>query len=282
MASTLIDIKRIRVDGATQMRVRKHDEAIEEYTEAYIEDKKLPPVQLVYDGTNHWLWDGFHRVDAAKLAGKKAINADIQRGTLRDARALAAGANAENGLRRSTDDKINAIKQLCQDGEFAFESNREIARLCKVSTGFVTKHRGGTVDEVTPGAPAMNGSVTSVHVDKRNKKVAAGAVRVTKPAVKSLGDVSLVIAERDELRDKLADSTAMLEQLVEEMRVLQEGLDLGDIEKALRAEVTALRKKNDDLMDAKNGMQEELNAAIRQVKSWKRRFEKLEKDTSGK
>jgi hypothetical protein len=32
---------------------------------------KFPPVVVFFDGTNHWLGDGFHRTCAAEVAGLK-------------------------------------------------------------------------------------------------------------------------------------------------------------------------------------------------------------------
>jgi len=63
---------------------------------------EFPPVQVVYDGAEYWLWDGFHRLHARKRNGLYTVPAIVRQGTRRDAVLLSVGANATHGFRRTT------------------------------------------------------------------------------------------------------------------------------------------------------------------------------------
>jgi hypothetical protein len=45
-----------------------------------VDDAKLPPIILFFDGSKHWLADGFHRTYAAEAAGQTEILADVRKG----------------------------------------------------------------------------------------------------------------------------------------------------------------------------------------------------------
>lgn len=62
---------------------------------------------------------------------------DVRTGTQRDAILFACGANATHGLRRTNDDKRKAVGVLLADAVWSKMSDREIARLCKVSNMLV-------------------------------------------------------------------------------------------------------------------------------------------------
>ena len=69
----------------------------------------------VFDGTDYWLADGFHRFWAAKEAGLTEIYEEIHPGTLRDAILFSLSANSKHGLRRTNADKRKAVQTLLDD-----------------------------------------------------------------------------------------------------------------------------------------------------------------------
>ena len=139
--SRSIEIAKLRLDGGTQPRADLNRETVDEYADAMKGGQEFPPVVVFNDGSAHWLADGFHRVNAAKLAGRAMIDADIRQGTRRDAVLFACGANHGHGLRRTNADKRRAVETLLRDEEWARWSDREIARRCAVSNNFVTDLR---------------------------------------------------------------------------------------------------------------------------------------------
>lgn len=138
MTTALIPLNKIRTDGGTQPRADFNHDAIREYSEAMRDGTEFPPIIVFFDGAEHWLSDGFHRLKAADRIGALDIRAEVRQGTQRDAILHSVGANASHGLRRTNADKQRAVKRLLGDEEWAKWSDGEIARRCGVSQPFVS------------------------------------------------------------------------------------------------------------------------------------------------
>lgn len=136
-----IPISQIRLDGNTQSRIRIDDSTVSEYAEAMEQGRKFPPAVVFFDGTDHWLADGFHRVYAASVLKKAKIACDVREGSRRDAVLYSVGANASHGLRRTNADKRRAVETLLQDPEWVKWTDRAIAERCGVSHPFVANLR---------------------------------------------------------------------------------------------------------------------------------------------
>ena len=108
MATETINLADLR---PIQTRAETDAATIEEYAEAAQHGAKFPPVSVIADAEADtlWLWDGVHRMEAAKRLGAKRIKANVQGGTYADALRLALGANATHGLRRTNADKRKAL-----------------------------------------------------------------------------------------------------------------------------------------------------------------------------
>lgn len=139
--SEVIAVNKLRLDGGTQPRAELNFVIIAEYAEAMKDGVQFPPVVVFYDGTQHWLADGFHRVHAAKSAALETIPADIRQGTRRDAVLYSVGANAQHGLRRTNADKRRSVETLLHDEEWRKWSDVKIAHQCTVTSAFVGKVR---------------------------------------------------------------------------------------------------------------------------------------------
>ncbi len=129
MAGEVITVRidAIRIDGETQMRERNDDGTVEEYAEAYRNATAMPPLEVVFDGEDYWVWDGFHRHHAALRAGLAELPVN--------ARWLACGANRTHGLKRTNEDKRRAVRAaLAARPEM---SDKAIAGHCGVSQPFV-------------------------------------------------------------------------------------------------------------------------------------------------
>jgi hypothetical protein len=134
-------IDKLRRDGGTQPRAAISEAVIADYAEAMQGGADFPPVVVFYDGTDHWLADGFHRAEASLRSGRSQVEADIRQGTRRDAILFSVGANAEHGQRRTNADKRRAVETLLRDEEWSRWADREIARRAAVTTPFVSKVR---------------------------------------------------------------------------------------------------------------------------------------------
>lgn len=174
-----LDLGRIRMDPATQPRAAMDEGTIEEYSALMTEGKTFPALVVFFDGTDHWLGDGWHRATAAIRAGMTEFECDVKAGTKRDAILYSVGANAEHGLTRSNADKRRAVLTLMTDPEWSQLSNAEIARRCGVRhamTNAVRKELAGAENGYAPrqprptapdahSAPGTNGAANG-HVSK--------------------------------------------------------------------------------------------------------------------
>jgi uncharacterized ParB-like nuclease family protein len=102
-----------------QVRARLCEETVKEYAEAMAAGAKFPPVIVFHDGTDYWLADGFHRLEAWKRNGVDSIKAEVKEGSRIDALKFAFCANNSHGLRMSNEDKRNAVK-------IAYENRKEL------------------------------------------------------------------------------------------------------------------------------------------------------------
>lgn len=143
--SVMLNISQIRRDGGTQSRVKIDEVTVSEYAEAMADpDTVFPAVIVYYDGTDHWLADGFHRVAAWERIGRNEIPVEIRLGDKRRAILHSLKAATAHGLRRSNEDKRHSVKMLLEDEEWSQWSNREIAKACVVSDHLVAEIRGLT------------------------------------------------------------------------------------------------------------------------------------------
>lgn len=140
MTATL-PIDQIRLDGGTRLRAEHKSEIVAEYVEALRAGVKFPPVVVFFDGTNHWLADGFYRVEAHQAAGIAEVVAEVRDGSRRDAILHAAAANESHGARRTAADRRRAVQALLSDREWSNWSDVEIARQCGVGATTVRRLR---------------------------------------------------------------------------------------------------------------------------------------------
>lgn len=139
MQPQAIKLDEISIYGGTQTRAATNDEAIVHYAEEMEAGVQFPPITLFFDGSKYWLADGFHRYLAAKQNGYEDISAEVHEGGRTTALEHALGANATNGLFRTTADKRHAVEVALE--EWPDRSNAVLAEICKVSVEFVRKQR---------------------------------------------------------------------------------------------------------------------------------------------
>jgi hypothetical protein len=161
----------IRMDGGTQPRVRIDEEIVREYAERMRAGDHFPPVQVYFDGTDHWLSDGFHRVRAAREAEKPTIQAEVWEGTRDDAFWMSLGANKDHGLRRTNDDKARAVKAALVARPSM--SDRQIADHVGVHFDTVAKYRAelkttGTIGNSDSRTGRDGRTINTANIGKTN------------------------------------------------------------------------------------------------------------------
>ena len=119
-----IRVTDIRTDGGTQSRAGLDMDQVMKYAEQMEDGANFPPVIVFYDGTTHWLADGFHRLEARRQGGMTHITADIRQGDRLDALRYSLGANDKHGLPRNAQDYRRAYQcavdnSLCKPDDTA-------------------------------------------------------------------------------------------------------------------------------------------------------------------
>jgi len=134
--ASLTDPKRIRTDLGTQMRIAMNEEIVKEYAEAMQAGGEFPPLRAFFDEPNDLmiLVDGFHRLAAHnKVRPNDQILVELILGTAEDAQWESIGANKSHGLRRTNEDKRNAVTMALLHPKGAEKSDRSIAEHVGVS-----------------------------------------------------------------------------------------------------------------------------------------------------
>lgn len=181
-----LNIDLIRDDGGTQPRASINLEAVTEYAEAMRVGAVFPPVVVFYDGSEYWLADGFHRLDATIRAGLAEIEAEVKQGTQRDAILYSCGANASHGMRRTNEDKRRAVMRMLEDAEWSTWSNYVIAEKCAVSEITVRRHRDEilttTMSQLEPSERTYitkHGTITTMNVSNIGSRPESPAMNIT-------------------------------------------------------------------------------------------------------
>lgn len=125
-----IDPKKIRIDLGTQVRKGRCEATISEYAEAMEAGAKFPPPTVFYDraGDLYILADGFHRLIAhLRIRPYEPIIIEQYHGTVEDALWYGIGANKSHGLKRTNEDKRNAVTMALLHPRGEKISNSKIA-----------------------------------------------------------------------------------------------------------------------------------------------------------
>jgi len=241
----------IRIDGGTQCRVVIDQPTVYAYRDAMLEDSEFPSIETTFDGTTHWLTDGFHRYHALKLLGIKEVDVNYKPGTLYDARVAALKANAKHGKQLTADDKRNKVLMALALEGFEEKSSNEIAKLCEVSQPFVAAVRD-------PEVKAKQAENVKRHY--KNKIEAENSIDSPNPATcgpdeNELKANALTLQADQDAMYKLLDSDNALSTAHEEIK--------------------RLNHLNSQLEVRLSGLMNEKNEAIKMVKQLQKELDKL-------
>ena len=244
MERKLLGMDAIRIDGGTQSREKIDEAVVGDYADLIAYGVQFPAVRVYFDGVSHYLADGFHRYHAHRKAGKYVIEADVEKGTLRDAILYSLGANHEHGLRRTNADKRKAVQAMLNDFEWQEWSNGEIARRCHVSERLVANVRGSDAPEVRKFKMA-DGTIAEKRVPKRAEKLDP----ITEVSVADSGSdhdemVAELVAENERVNDRLA--VAAMEGTAEEKAMAADTIEsLREELRILKIELAAVKQSRD-------------------------------------
>ena len=268
MERKLLGIDVIRIDGGTQSREKIDEAVVGEYAGLIGEGVTFPAVRVYFDGIAHYLADGFHRYHAHRKAGKGSIEADVEKGTLRDAILYSLGANHEHGLRRTNADKRKAVQAMLDDFEWQEWSNGEIARRCHVSEFLVSTMRGGNGPAVRKFKMA-DGTIAEKRVPKKAEKpepVRAAEVPVTDNGSEHDEMVAELVAENERVNDRLA--VAAMDGTEEEKAMAADTIEsLREELRVLKIELAAVKQSRDQYQSENGQMKKQIASYVKKLKT---------------
>ena len=279
----ILNLLAIRLDGDTQARAELNQSTVDLYAEQIQEGDKFPPITVFFDGSDHWLADGFHRYFAHQKAGKVSIEAEVINGTLRDAKLHAYKANGKRGLQLSAADIRRIIKLMLEDEEWAAWSNKAIAAHVGCSDSTVSRVRAdaGAVSEVK--YVDKHGNQKVMDTSKIGKK-RARTQPVDQPK-ETPEPEDIPVDQPDERVIELVDTVNTLE---EENAKLKDVIAIGqwdaseieklDIEQTvaeLRERIRVLEIDNQALRESRDLYQARYNEAVKTVKSLQSKLKKV-------
>jgi len=145
-----MSVLRLKIDDLNtrnlQTRAALDEDTVQDYADAMERGDRFPAVTVFADGAEYYLADGFHRVEALRRIGKRAVVAELREGDFKAALLYALKANSTHGLRRTNADKRHALEMAWNAREELFGGEPSInllAETCGVSFSTVQRFRNG-------------------------------------------------------------------------------------------------------------------------------------------
>lgn len=240
MAIKNVPIKDVCISAGTQMRP-VDDDTMRRYA-ALMKDgyKGFPPVSIVYDGKNFYLWDGFHRYFAHLKLGKKYIEANIKSGTRRDAQYFSFGANKTNAFPRQPGTAKGIVEKILGDVEWAKMSIRAIANHVGCTERYVKKIQSDLKNQANSGekrgvncSPLKPSSKPNNQLNRaktRNVKRGGTECEVKVPEKIVLDATGKKVPKHlVKYFERANEYRAMIKQLNDQLKTVREGKEKGDL-----------------------------------------------------
>lgn len=275
MPAKSIQLSAIRIDGGTQSREALNQATVAEYAEAMTEGATFPPITLFFDGSNHWLADGFHRYFAAKQVGFTDMPAEVRDGTQLDAQWASYTVNKDHGLRRSNADKRKAVMGALAHPYGKAKSDNQIAKELGVHHSTVGDIRRSLAESASD-APAertyttKHGTTAVMKTDKIGKakpaaKPAAPAPAPAKAApapaplhvVAPTGDVITEADLHEDPADLLEELQRDNEELQKQIAILTAEDTKAELHKMILQRDHAVRRQSEEMDKAHKSTERE-------------------------
>lgn len=257
-----VKLEDIRIDGGTQYRDQINQDVVRDYSESMRGGDVFPPMQTVFDGTTHWLVDGFHRYFAYMALGSKLVGVEYKPGTQREAQVIAMGVNGNHGLQRNNATKRRVVEAALAHEDTKDLSNRQIAEICKVSDTFVGSIRN-------PEVKAKQAEKIDRHFKKKFEEQAEATERgLTAPDVKPSEDD--FAPDADELK---ANEMA----LAADIEVMHRFLEADDKMAQQHAEIEKLNFLNAQMQLRIDALMREKNELVKECKKLQKQLDKAKK-----
>jgi ParB-like chromosome segregation protein Spo0J len=257
-----VKIDEIRIDGKTQHRLFTDQNLVYQYLADMKNGDEFPPIKVMYDQENYWLFSGFHRYNAFKLLGLKEVQTEYHEGTLDDARRLALKENSDHGRQLTPEEKRNKVIKAEEDLIGGKDmTDVEIAKICSLSKSFVGSVRRPEVKE-------KQRENKKKHAIKTAKKELSDVFSSPTTAKNPPDDYDGSMPDEDELRSVELATQKYLEEIDAVMRA---------DDKLAEANATIKRLTNQIVQNDLrfNGLMNEKLEAVKMVKDLQRQLDKL-------
>ncbi len=181
-----MSVLRLKIDDLNvrnlQTRAALDEDTVQDYADAMERGDRFPAVTVFSDGAEYYLADGFHRVEALRRIGKRAVVAELREGDFRAALLYALKANSTHGLRRTNADKRHALEMAWNAREELFggePSNALLAETCGVTDRWVRTWRSVQGRNCSYPVSARSENIAP---DARKSEVSANAPERTETA----------------------------------------------------------------------------------------------------
>ena len=256
-----VNLNDIRIDGGTQSRLVIDQTLVYQYIDCMKDGDTFPPIETMFDGSTHWLVDGFHRYHAYKLMGLKKTEVVYKPGTQEEAQVRSFGVNGQHGKTRTNEDKRNAVQLALQHNLTKGKSDREIAKICCVSVTFVSSVRNPEVKE----RQAKN---VAKHFANKESEKEGGVVKLHPEPVSEPQSKPEFGPDEAELKANELAQQADLE-------MLNKLLESDEPLKLAHEEIKRLNFQNGQLEVRLHGLMNERNEAVKMVKKLQKENDKL-------
>lgn len=249
---------------ASDARVAVNHDVINDYAELIQSGYEFPALSVCKVGNDYHLVDGLHRLMAYIQAGKPVVTCNVFNGQLKEAVLKSFEANATHGLARNNADKRKNVQVMLDDPEWSKLSNREIAKICRVTHTFVNSLR--KVETVS--TPKENIEVKSPEIKKLSKLDKANYDLMERDD--TINDLAQELTEKDELLCKQEAELAILKASTPD-EAQKKNLELAQ-------ELEDLRERYSSLVEFQKNNEHQLSDAFTQIRKNKARIHFLEKE----
>ena len=258
-----VKLEDIRIDGGTQYRDQINQDVVREYVDAMRDGDEFPSMETVFDGSTHWLVDGFHRYFAYMALGAKMVNVEYKPGTQREAQVIAMGVNGKHGLQRNNATKRRVVEAALIHEDTKDWSNIKISKLCCVSETFVAAVRN-------PEAKAKQAENVERHFKKKAERKAEEESSLTG------SDVKLTKPENDFAPDA-SELEANDMALAADIESMHRFLEADDKMAQQHTEIERLNFLNAQLQLRNDALMREKNELVKECKKLQKQLDKVKK-----
>jgi hypothetical protein len=256
-----VSLNDIRIDGGTQGRVLIDQPTVYIYIDCMKGGDIFPPMLTMFDGTIHWLVDGFHRYHAYKILGMKEVDIDYKAGTQEEAQVLSFGVNGKHGKPRTNEDKRKVVEEALVHILTKDKRTSEIAKICDVSQSFVASIRD-------PETKKKQENSKQRHTVKKAKEITKKKAEDTSQTSNLAPDPHAGTTPDD---DELKANALSLQADTE---IMYKMLESDDALKTAHEEIKRLNLLNAQLSVRINGLMGERNEAVKMVKELQKELDK--------